>query len=468
MFPRRGTSDSAVGWISTVDSLLLGFGLMVVLALHSAMAQQDLQVAAKADKKELGEAKNDLKALQTQMLQEQKQVDGMNDLLAESNAKVKSLTDDLKGMSVKQDELNEHARRLQEQLDAEALGNEGVSQQLGNAILERDLLRKKQVDADRALAAERAEREDAVRRLSDADSTAKRLLEENKSLQAAISDIRNQMQNAEDREEDGQLARDALTRELASLKARITEASHEVEMLKQTVWSKDRAIETLQADAAELERMKNGLAQEMRRQASEEGQAAASDVLGFSGAFRHVVFLIDVSGSMVSSGGTRKSGSDKGTSNTRRWDQTKREIVSWARHLPMESLRVVFFWDKIRESPGDGKSYVMSDGDRDKSVRELESLLSSVSPKGLTNTPAAFAAAYSYPGVDTIVLFTDGNPNMTGSDTPALIDKVHQLVGQHPDIPVNVVGIGEYFSDKMFAEFLLRVAGDTGGQFIGR
>lgn len=468
MFVRRGTSDSAVGWISTVDSLLLGFGLMVVLALHSAMAQQNLQVAAKADKKELGEAKNDLAALQNQIIQEQKQVGGLTKRLAESDTNVERLSADLEGMSVKQDELNEHARRLQEQLDAEALGNEGVSQQLGNAILERDLLRKKQVDADRALAAERAEREDAIRRLSDADSTANRLLEENKSLQAAISDIRNQMQNAKDREEDAQLARDALTRELASLKARITEATHEVEMLKQTVLSKDRAIETLQADAAELERMKNGLAQEMRRQASEEGQAAASDVLGFSGEFRHVVFLIDVSGSMVSSGGARKSGSDKGTSNTRRWDQTKREIVSWARHLPMESLRVVFFWDKIRESPGDGKSYVMSDGDRDKSVRELESLLSSVSPKGLTNTPAAFAAAYSYPGVDTIVLFTDGNPNMTGSDTPALIDKVHQLIGQHLDIPVNVVGIGEYFSDKMFAEFLLRVAGDTGGQFIGR
>jgi Mg-chelatase subunit ChlD len=206
----------------------------------------------------------------------------------------------------------------------------------------------------------------------------------------------------------------------------------------------------------------------MKKEASARGQAAATDVLGFKGRFRNVVFLIDISGSMVSAAEADQVAGTNGTSKFRRWDQTKREIVSWATHLPMESLRVVFFWDKVSESPGDGKSYSMLEGNRERSVRRLEGLLRDVSPKGLTNTPAAFGKAYSYQDVDTIVLFTDGAPNLPGSDAASLIGEVNRLVENHRDVPVNVVGIGEYYLDKMFAEFLLRIADTTGGEFIGR
>lgn len=554
MFTRRGTSDSAIGWISTVDSLLLGFGLMVVLALHSAMTQQNAQVAAKADKKELGEAKEDLKALQYQMLQGKKQVDVMKELLAESDMNLMKLTADLMAVSKKRDELYEQSQRLKEQLDAEAQGAEGINQQFAEAIRERDSLRKQQAESDRRLAIARSEIEGVKKQLADTAATATTTQEERNTLEGRVNEMQAMVLTLRDRQQQTAMRSDELEEEANRLKETIDDKAREMKSLREDLAAKERELsklkanhseaesllkkanadmsqlkshldesnrkltvsqkeraaaeqnqqalkaekgelqkkmaeaqaatqrgkqiqEQLDAKSEELVRLRNKLMasegakqlaeDKLRNEKNAEMQAAASDVLGFNGQFKNVVFIIDISESMLQSGDPILPGVGGNAAARQRWNKTKREIVSWARHLPMETLRLVVFNSKVYEYPGDGKFFSMESADRAEAVRVLERGLGNVVPRTQTNTLAAFRKAYSYPGVDTIILFTDGQPYVQGIDEAVLIADVQRLIGEHRDIPVNVVGIGEYF-EKSFADFLRGIASTTGGEFIGR
>jgi hypothetical protein len=465
MFRRRHSSDAAIGWISTVDSLLLGFGLMLVLALHSAMTRRDQQAAADRTAKQLEAERLVVADLDKEKLEWRSRLDEEKALQAQSLASITTLHADMQSLRGERDELERHTARLQEQLDAGVQGVEGINQKLEEALRERDLVKKQQaMEAERLLVL-RDEIEDTKNKLADATQEATSNHEANEALKATFNEMQAQLLVLKDRQHDASVHSEKLQQEANRLKA---EGATRQNLLQGKLDDAAKELERVQRSLRESEIARREAEDKVRKEASARGQAAATDVLGFKGRFENVVFLIDISGSMVSVAEGDQLGGERKTSKSRRWDQTKREIVSWATHLPMKSLRVVFFWDKVRESPGNGKSYSMNDDDRERSVRELGGLLRDVSPQGQTNTLAAFGKAYGYPGVDTIVLFTDGAPHLTGSDTPFLIGEVHRLVEKHRDIPVNVVGIGEYYLDQMFAEFLLRIADTTGGEFIGR
>ena len=74
--------------------------------------------------------------------------------------------------------------------------------------------------------------------------------------------------------------------------------------------------------------------------------------------------------------------------------------------------------------------------------------------------------------VDAIVLFTDGAPDATGER--AGVDSQKEILAlakswksSHPSARIHTVGIGDYFNPKM-RDFLLGLANETGGAFIGR
>ena len=93
MFHRRNSSDNAIGWISTVDSLLLGFGLMLVLALHSAMTLRDGKGTDVRMVQSLEQREKTLEKLVAENAEQlagvSKDLDGTKKLLADSNNKVK-------------------------------------------------------------------------------------------------------------------------------------------------------------------------------------------------------------------------------------------------------------------------------------------------------------------------------------------------------------------------------------------
>ncbi len=94
--------------------------------------------------------------------------------------------------------------------------------------------------------------------------------------------------------------------------------------------------------------------------------------------------------------------------------------------------------------------------------------LAAVQPAGWTNTLEALRKAYEYQ-VDTILLFSDGaptNPN-SGRFDEQVAQRIYALCRQHDDVPINSIGLGNYF-DQSLSTFLRTVARLTGGTFRGR
>ena len=79
----------------------------------------------------------------------------------------------------------------------------------------------------------------------------------------------------------------------------------------------------------------------------------------------------------------------------------------------------------------------------------------------------ALQKAYEY-DVDTILLLSDGAPSKVASGVyqDPLAQQVYQLCREHAQIPVNTIGLGNYF-DKEMSTFLRTVASITGGEFRG-
>jgi hypothetical protein len=502
MFHRRNASDAAIGWISTVDSLLLGFGLMLVLALHSAMTRSNVQVVADQAAKQLEVEAEARKRLAKENQEWKQKIEG----------------------------LEMQSSRLREQLAAGVQGVDGINNKLEEAIQERDKLKKQKAADEDKVATALAELEDARKQRDEAkilvtsdgkerdslraqiDEMAERLKSQIAEKDQEVADLRNSLEkNAQDlstlkakqseadrllkqalgdvtkyRTQAGEVGRKLIAKQAeyeaiskrqkaleasqATLGNKLAEAETNIQrgrQLQSQLDAKSRELDLLQKRLKETLDARALAETRFRNEASDKGQAAANDVLGFKGQFKNVVFIIDISESMLQVIGPANRDARGNADPRQRWNKTKREIVSWARHLPMDSLRLVVFHSNVFEYPGGGKFFSMKGDDRAEAVRVLEKGLNNVVPNYQTNTLAAFRKAYSYPGVDTMILFTDGKPFLEGSDQPALIAEVQRLVRQHRDVPVNVVGIGEYF-EKSFADFLRDIADTTGGEFIGR
>jgi len=130
---------------------------------------------------------------------------------------------------------------------------------------------------------------------------------------------------------------------------------------------------------------------------------------------------------------------------------------------------LIIFNDYVEAYPSDGSYLDLTGSDRGLKRAELLRPLEYLEPKGNTNTLAALQRAYSYPEVDTIILFTDGVPD-SGSNRfdQNMAAAVFELCRQHGTaVPINTVGLGGYF-DKRFGDFLLQLPAITGGTFIGR
>jgi len=235
----------------------------------------------------------------------------------------------------------------------------------------------------------------------------------------------------------------------------------------QTAKQLEKELGRVQGSLRESEIARIAAEEKVQKEASARRQAAATDVLGFKGRFENVVFIIDISHSMTHVKDPERMGYKNAKFRPERWNRVKKEIITWASNLRMKTLRVVLFHSDVMEYPGNGGFYGMEGVDRAASVATLRALLEKEKPDLRTNTLGAFEAAYTYPNVDTMILFTDGHPLVEGRKVDDVIADVQKLVRQRANIPVNVVGIGEYF-EKSFADFLRDIADATSGEFIGR
>ncbi len=183
-----------------------------------------------------------------------------------------------------------------------------------------------------------------------------------------------------------------------------------------------------------------------------------SELLGLDGALGRVVFVLDRSGSMdVKDNRTGRN----------RWLDAISTIDTWLRYLPVDEAALVVFSGGVDVYPPDGRWVPV----RQEGTGALVDGLKDLSPMGATNTLEALRRAYRYPGVEVVILFTDGAPD-TGKDAGVgTADDVYFFVSNQKaagsKVRIHTVGIGDYFSPRM-RDFLLRLSGETGGTFIGR
>ena len=181
------------------------------------------------------------------------------------------------------------------------------------------------------------------------------------------------------------------------------------------------------------------------------------ELIGLKGNLRRVAIIFDTSGSMAQSG---------------RWEQARGVVAAWLEHLAISECVLVLFSNGAQAFPEDGSFLDMRGPSGAANRRLLLERIAATKPEGGTNTLLALQTAYRCASLDTIILFTDGEPNNPSSVVanqfdPEVAEKIYALLQQHRDIPVNTVGLGNYFKPQL-SGFLMRVAQETGGSFLGR
>lgn len=313
----------------------------------------------------------------------------------------------------------------------------------------------------------------------DAETAAKRLEEvlvESTALQATIADLQR-------KNEELNKNNDTLAESVESLERRLKKGSEGYQNLRLAFHElrdqyeaeikshKDdlTKLAALAEKAADVQRQVQAVHQEnsvilaayfellpeVVRLRSDEGGVRREliGLKGKDGKLRRVAILFDASFSMKQGG---------------RWDKARSVMEVWLKYLDIDAGALVVFNTDVKVFPANGTLLLFSGAgtsNRDK----LCQFLAAVEPVGGTNTLAALQRAYSYPDLDAILLFTDGAPNDGRGAVfdPKVAEKIYVLCQSHRDVPINAVGLGDYFKPDL-SHFLLKIAEITGGTFLGR
>ena len=207
-------------------------------------------------------------------------------------------------------------------------------------------------------------------------------------------------------------------------------------------------------EIAALKEQLNGVVRELA-----DLENGLTGVVGLQGDMKGVVFIFDTSESMA----------------TDRFEEYTGLLKSWVRHLQFERFNVIRFASDVQAWSSSGLQDSTSSR-RDAAVAFIDTF----QPKGQTNTLAALRKALEDDDVDTIILFSDGEPYRFQDDKPVLdrsgrpirgrpaIQEVHDYLRKHSrGTVINTVGMGNYLNQE-YGRFLQDVARAHHGVFIGR
>ncbi len=227
----------------------------------------------------------------------------------------------------------------------------------------------------------------------------------------------------------------------------------------------DRYVISREQLRQERDRLRQELAQQrvQQQRALQAELAVRKELVDLRGELGRTVFVVDRSMSMA----YPRPGVSGGDNP---WQQVHQVVETWVNYLPVREARLIVFSTEVEVFPAAPELFLALHGEQGAANRRrLLNHLAALRPGGATNTLAALQQAYRCPGVDTIVLFTDGAPNLGGTHfDPRAAAAVLALCRQHgKSVPVNVVALGDYFQPQL-ASFLLNITDISGGVFIGR
>jgi uncharacterized protein YegL len=201
-----------------------------------------------------------------------------------------------------------------------------------------------------------------------------------------------------------------------------------------------------------------------------EGHRGSTSFYGIQTTSKHIIFVIDVSGSMGEFGGTDEQGRE-------RIDVVKSELTNAIRSLTAEdgddrgtaSFNIVAYAADVRVYK-DGKMIPATRRNKDKAfawIDDLEAI-------GATNIFDALEQAFQIiggrasrdleRGADTIFLMTDGKPNRGRVTDPVLIRSEIRKLNLSRQITIHTIGVGPDHN----AAFLRALASENNGQYLAR
>lgn len=465
------------GWISTNDVTLFTMVLVVLiaLALHSSLVKKrksnealamDLSsTAAELDNtirkhdtldEELRKRRAELAAQgesleQTEELLQitQREKDQLNKDLTATQELITSLQSSLEGLQTENTNLESTKANYEQQLQT-------LEEQKTELATERESLNEQLAGLGKQL----QQKLDALRDVEEQRSQLRQQVEE---LDGIVATLRAKVDTTEadlaaTREQATQQGEQAAAR-IAELEGMAEEKGTEVEDYLAKLRRATEAIESLKLEKQETEEQLT--ATELRYQQQLLMETTVNrELVGIKGSLKKVAIIFDASGSM-------KEETTQGTGD--RWSEAQQIAQTWLQHLDVDECVLIVFSSDVRTFPEDG-TFANLTGETEEDVRkDLLDKLAQVEPDGWTNTLGALRKAYTYEGLDSIILFSDGaptNPNL-GTFDAEVARSIYTLCSEHADIPINTVGLGNYF-DPDLATFLRTVARLTGGTFRGR
>lgn len=238
-------------------------------------------------------------------------------------------------------------------------------------------------------------------------------------------------------------------------------------------------LEKLVADAnvtiVDLQGTKAKLADKIDKLQIEAEQRFAG--IALSG--KNVVFLIDISGSMVLT--------DANTPDPTKWPIVRDTVVKVMRSLPtLERFQVILFSRKAGYLLGEEGRWMAYEGE--KSIARIKDALTSVKVEGDTNLYLGLNEAFAFrpKGLDTIYLFSDGlptsGPGLTAQEERTLGDDERStILSRHlrkllktewnkPSLErprVRINSIGFFYESPDVGAFLWALSRENDGSFVG-
>lgn len=456
----RSSEAGVAGWIASNDVTLFTMVLVMVIAifLHSKLnkgvleqerlVDQNTTVSATlaATAEQLDETRELLGRTEERLNLSQAERDALQKQLVEKLAALTDLNAKLDALVADKGELTRQRETLLREKDSlakEKLAIEGDRDSVtaNNATLRDrlDLLATQLAEKIAALESIEAQRDRLTKQADELNSLVTALKQRLEEMQLDLKTAKDQAEaNSQDLQAQVAAGDEQAEKYLADLR-RATEMLESLKLEKQQ----------LQSELSETER---------RRQAELLAEAENNrELVGLKGPLRKVAIILDASGSM------RQTGAGGGD----RWAEAQQIAATWLKHLNVQECVLIVYSTEVRTFPADGSlADLRGDAGTDKRDLLLQQL-HSVTPGGWTDTLLALQKAYEY-DVDTILLLSDGAPSKAASGVyqDPLAQQIYQLCREHTQIPINTIGLGNYFDQEM-STFLRTVANITGGAFRG-
>lgn len=464
----RSSEAGLAGWIASNDVTLFTVVLVMAIALFlearvvtGTRRQRELSAEKAAlsatlndTEDQLASARNLLEKTSDTLRLTQQERDALQAQLVEKLAALAELNDKLQSLLDEKSALSAERQSLVKARDA-------LLREKEELVAARSELSTTNRTLKERLEALTADLERKVAALSEIETQRNRLKKQSEELGSIVASLKQRLKELHIQlvaaRDDAVAMRVASEEAETLLQAKITAADSRAEDYLSQLRAATTLLQSLEGEKLRLEAQLSEA--ERQRQAELLAEAENNKVLvGLRGPMQRVAILFDASGSMRQPGAR---GAD-------RWAEAQNIAATWLRHLNVEQCLLIVFSSDVHTFPEDG---TLADLRGENGAARREALLDrvrNIEPAGVTETLAALRKAYEY-DVDTILLLTDGAPSRasTGRYDAAMAQQIFRLCHDHADIPVNTIGLGNYFDQDM-STFLRTVATITGGGFRGQ